>query len=59
MNLKELREKKHMTLSETGVDPALLSRIESGQREMTLRVAKQLAKVYKRTLDYIVAASER
>ena len=58
LTLKEIREKKHMTLLETTLDPALIYKIEQGERNLTLKSARTLAKVYKMSLDKIVAADD-
>jgi len=56
--LREIREKKRISIGETGIDSGLLSRIETGKREMTMRVAKHLSKLYGKTLDQIVASDD-
>ena len=59
MNLKELRQSKALTLVSTGVDSGLLSRIEHGKQGLNLRVARQLAKKYKVSIDAVVAAWDK
>lgn len=55
MGLRELRENSGLTLAQVDVDPGLLSRVERGERDMTMTVARTLAKTYRVSLDKIVA----
>ena len=56
LTLKDLRKVRGLTLKQSGVDITLLSKIENGKQNLTLQIARTLAKTYQVSIDIIVRA---